>query len=257
MKKALFLGILLATLTSLLGEEEVQYRSLRVLCLGDAPPFEQEIRNGVRYELDPPEGSIPPASVMVTGLNTTDEKAGFRLQLGRLSESRQFKVGDEVPVLTLKNEEGETWFSSRLPDYPRTLLVMWRLKGEDWFKPRHLFLPDNANDSSVRVLNLTGQTMGIAFADQKVSAIPGKPVSLAFPSGASAEFAILYSQAGGGVRPCLQTLLQQSRNRSQQFFVYAADTAESRVPYKVTSLQDNYTMRTDLGPEPTQAKAED
>ena len=65
-------------------------RTLRVWPVGDAPPFMQEVRDGVRHELEPPPGSIPPRRVTV-GLadqpGQEEQAAELRLMLGRLGEA--------------------------------------------------------------------------------------------------------------------------------------------------------------------------
>ena len=48
-------------------------RNLRILPVGESPPYRQEIRDGVRYELPPPPGSVPPMEVSFVASET--EKA--------------------------------------------------------------------------------------------------------------------------------------------------------------------------------------
>jgi hypothetical protein len=80
MRSLLFLLPLLAGLAA---AQEAPTASLRLLALGELPPFRQEIRDGVRRELDPPAGSVPPR-MLEAGLPAAaeqDAKApAFRLQ---------------------------------------------------------------------------------------------------------------------------------------------------------------------------------
>ena len=48
-----------------LGQEKNGPRELRLLPVGDMPPFRQEIRDGVRYELEPDPGSEPPQMISI------------------------------------------------------------------------------------------------------------------------------------------------------------------------------------------------
>ena len=58
-------------------------RQVRFLALGELPPFQQEIRAGVRYELEPPPDSIPPREVMLGFGGEKSEPTPLRL--GQLS----------------------------------------------------------------------------------------------------------------------------------------------------------------------------
>ena len=91
-------------------------RTLRLLAVGDAPAFSQEIRDGVRHELPPPEGSVPPSRVELSAANSdgeeqkseyelkSEETPGLRLKLNQVS--RRLKVPEaEVVVRLLDGKE--------------------------------------------------------------------------------------------------------------------------------------------------------
>ena len=59
-------------------------RTLRFLPCGDMPPFRQEIRDGVRYELEAEPGSVPPYQIQVP--LGEDKMLNTTLTLGSLSE---------------------------------------------------------------------------------------------------------------------------------------------------------------------------
>ncbi|MEM9237940.1 MAG: hypothetical protein AAGB14_14295, partial [Verrucomicrobiota bacterium] len=66
-----FLFLLLMLPGSLTWAEEGEEtkpppRQMRLLTVGERPPFRQEIRDGVRYELPPPPGSLPPVELEVS-----------------------------------------------------------------------------------------------------------------------------------------------------------------------------------------------
>ena len=65
--------------------EEAAMHRLRVLAVGDPPPFVQEVRDGARREVAPPEGSIPPRSVTAGG-------EPLRIRLGRPSSAVMLPV---------------------------------------------------------------------------------------------------------------------------------------------------------------------
>ncbi|MCU0751303.1 MAG: hypothetical protein MUF13_17325, partial [Akkermansiaceae bacterium] len=65
------------------GKPAEARRQARFLAIGDSPPYAQEIRDGVRYELEPPADSIPPRQVTTSA----DGQAAstVELRLGRIS----------------------------------------------------------------------------------------------------------------------------------------------------------------------------
>jgi hypothetical protein len=242
MKKAmtksllLFLGLVLPATVSA-QDEETSPQTLRILTLGDAPPFTQEVRDGVRYELDPPEGSVPPPKVTLHGVSIEKGPPALFLPLGNPSADLTFVAGEDAK-LVLKTEEGEEWLTTSVPTQKKSLLVVWRDSSDDWSKPRHLFLSDDAESDSVRILNLCSRNLGTFFGEQKVKLSPGEPVVLDSPEEEAANFAIVYPDKKGQAKPCLSTRLQKDATLSRQYFIYAADGKTSRIPVKVTALTE-------------------
>ena len=81
----LLLAVLLAPPLSAQNPEEKTRqprRQARFLAIGDSPPFAQEIRDGVRYELEPPPDSIPPRQVSVSLEGEAASTVDLRLHRG-------------------------------------------------------------------------------------------------------------------------------------------------------------------------------
>ena len=72
--------------------KNVSGRQVRLLALGELPPFQQEIRDNVRYELEPPAGSIPPREVMLGFGGKASEPMPLRLGHAFLRISRQTEI---------------------------------------------------------------------------------------------------------------------------------------------------------------------
>ena len=134
------------TIFSTSADEEKESHLFRVLPLGNHPPFRQEVRDGVRYELDPPAGSVPPAKVEVVtgepdGVESDGKLLPFRLRLGSPSPVRLIKVG-ETRSIGLIEDDGGPWTRLPMARGPRTLAVAWRGADTDWRAPKLIALTD-------------------------------------------------------------------------------------------------------------------
>ena len=237
MKSLLLLVPLLAALAS---AQEAPTASLRLLALGELPPFRQEIRDGVRRELDPPEGSIPPRT-LEAGLPATAEKdakaPGFRLQLGMLGlPAKVFPVDAKVKLRD--SEQGE-WAVIPCPAGARTLAVLWR-KGDSWKKPEVLALPDLAPDHdprTFRFVNVAPQTVGVVFGEKRFQLEAGKTLSLTLPDGAKAvSVSVLFAGPGGALKPCFSGMAEPRKGSATQYFIHRADGESPRRPVNVTPV---------------------
>ena len=94
-------------------------RSLRLLPLGEPPPFRQDVRDGVRYELEPDPGSVPPRQVV---LGEGDTITTIRLNLGRASEPIKLPVGTAPATLrsVALSPDAPTapWLTLQPPEHP-------------------------------------------------------------------------------------------------------------------------------------------
>lgn len=237
MKVLLFLLPFLAGLAS---AQEPAAASLRLLALGELPPFRQEIRDGVRRELDPPEGSLPPR-ILEAGLPSEAEKdakaPAFRLQLSTASlPAKVYPVDGKV---TLRDPEKGDWVKVPCPPGARVMAVLWR-PGDSWDKPEVLALPDlkaDHNPRTFRFVNVAPRTVGIVFGDKRYQLQAGKDLSLTLPEGArGASVSVLISGPGGQLSPCFSGMAEPRPGSATQFFIHRADGESPRRPVKVTPV---------------------
>ncbi len=87
---------------------------LRVLVVGDPPPFVQEVRDGARREIPPPAGSIPPRVVTVPQADEVD-RAPLRIRLGQSSPPVMLPFPRDGRI-EVKSEAGAKWLD--LPLHP-------------------------------------------------------------------------------------------------------------------------------------------
>lgn len=219
--------------------------TLRILPLGDPPPYIQEVRGGVRHEVPAEEGTIPPRNIVVASADpkqadrSEEEKKELplRLRLGVPTPELVFPL-PETRTIEAKLESGDSWLRIPLSKSGSTLALVWR-GGKDWFKARALPLPDEGKAGDFRFINVTAKPMAVVWGEQKLKLNPGTTMIRRMPDGARTQnVSILYPAAEGGLKPCFTSQVESLAGARHLFVIYAADGKESRMPVKVLSLDD-------------------
>ena len=219
-------------------------RELRILALGDLPPFRQEIRGGVRYELEPPPGSIPPREVLVgAGDKAAGDKAagektagGVRLTLGRVSRSLKVPAGAGPLVLRRKDDaaDAKPWVRITRPEMGNFLVLLWRdRKAGSWDTARALVLPDTAPRGSVTFLNVASGPVAVALGTQQFVLPPGKPARRRLPAAKPISLQVGLSDRKGAVKRKLSRSLEQLAGERSLVLVYRSDGEGTRNPIGV------------------------
>ncbi len=246
-------ALLAALLAGIAGAQEkpVETHALRLLPLGNRAPFRQEIRDGVRHEIDPPEGSLPPREVSAgaaagDGEPSADSGEGARLRLGEASAVIPIPMtGDPPtlpPVVIRDKEANRIWLKPRLAGGPASMVLVWR-SGKTWSQVRSLALDDSpaaVPQGSCRVVNVAATEVGVVWGKQRYRLLPGKSMLLRFAVDRPREqLGILYPDAKGALVPAISTTVDAEARTRRQFFVYRADRAEARRPIQVLQLADD------------------
>lgn len=211
-------------------------RHVRFLPVGDLPPYRQEIRDGVAYELEPPPGSIPPRQVMV-GFGD-EKKDAVPLLLGRVTEPLS-APGGEGPMQVRKldeSPEAEPWMKVDRPESGDFLVLLWRDSSKgDWSKARSLVLPDSPESAPagrVRIINLSPVPVAVVFGGEKIKLEAGKFYQRSVPVGKDNEFQLgAVTHAGDLDRFHAGSIFQNAGERSL-VVIYRADGVQPRRPLK-------------------------
>src|SRR5688500_2308483 len=112
------------------SQPESPKHSLRILAIGDPPPFVQQVRDGVRYEVPPPPETIPPRNLVlsVPVKDNKIEKAeplSARLRLSQITTPMVMSMPESKQV-SLKTDTGSPWLDVPLQQGPSTLAIVWR-----------------------------------------------------------------------------------------------------------------------------------
>ncbi|MGC4013480.1 MAG: hypothetical protein QM755_03020 [Luteolibacter sp.] len=232
------------------GKDAPKPHQLRFLAVGDPPPFVQEVRDGARYEVPPPEGMIPPRALVIPVEPPPAEKKAepvklpLKLRLGQMSSLVEMALPDNR-LVQLNREGGGRWLEFQVPTTTKTAtLVLLCRDARTWDKPRALILPDDAEqrkEGSVHFSNLSATPIALALGNEKLRIDPGKTVTrIMSPGGPAQPLDIRYPSANGSLLPCLTTQLEGSRGGVRRIIIYTADGAKPRSPVKVFQLEESF-----------------
>lgn len=244
--------LLLLSSLLLAQEEKVPPRTLRLLAVGDAPPFRQEIRDGVRYELEPPEGSVPPNRIELRYGEEKGEEMRFVL---KRTTSRV-----ELPgaALALRIYAGEDlWHTLNLPEGGDYLAVLVRdPEKQSWVSALSLLVPDGGarfGDGDVRFINLTGVPIGFEMSEgARFPVASGKVVTQRLGEHPGAPTKAFYQDPKRGWRRFWSSALVQNRGERSTVLSYRADGESPRRPVKLIALREKVNPLKPKPPEPPQ-----
>jgi hypothetical protein len=227
---------------------------MHVLAVGDDPPYRETYRDGVRVQLPPPPGSVPPrdmtlASSVPAGGNdgqAADESAAetgepqplgdLRPRLGYLSPP--FEVGPGPRRITFRPAEGAAWLAVEAPERGDFFVIAWRRSGaESWENPRHLVVPAPPEPGRITFLNVAPVDTAVNFGDQKFGLKPGKLVVHTLPPGDPVALAVAVRDAEGRTLRVHQSAVEHGRAETTWVVVRRADGREPRRPVKVEKLR--------------------
>ena len=232
---------------TILAQEKPKPHLLRVLAIGDPPPFVQEVRDGARYEVAPPEGAIPPRSLLIpvkvsTVKDAEPVKLPLRLRLGQVSQPIELPLQDGREI-QINREQGSKWLALKIPPAAASLALVCR-GPRNWDEPRAIILADDPTqrtEGSVHFANVSGLTVGIVLGTEKIRLDPGNVFSRSISlNGPAQPLTISYAAAGGGLETCLSSLLEGTRNGVRRIIIYTADGLKPRSPVKVFQLEETF-----------------
>lgn len=213
-------------------------RQVRFLALGELPPFQQEIRDNVRYELEPPAGSIPPREV-VLGIGGKNPEP-MPLRLGQITQPTKVPAGSGPLVLGRREDakDAEPWLSLTRPEAGDFLVLLWRdAKQGTWEKVQSLVIPDdavNAAAGSVRYINVSPASVGLVIGGEKLLLEAGKWFTRTVPVGVEQPFEVLIPDSTGSPKRLHSGVVLQNPGERSLVLIYFADGVGHRRPVKVS-----------------------
>lgn len=240
MKFLLHSLLLLLTFGFANAQEKPTERQIRFLAIGDMPPFRQEIRDGVRYELEAEPGTLPPRLIEIP--LGEEKKLETTLSLGAFSPS--VKLPSAAGSLTLRKKQGEAvteWHKLSIPENGDWLVVLWRDPQKNtWDAARSAVITDDLVTfpaGSVRLINALPTTARFVFTDQSMDLKAGGMKVLPLPQ-ATTPVQISVLDAEQQWRIVYQSAISQNPGERGNVILYRADGVSPRNPVKVLNLRE-------------------
>ena len=217
-------------------------RHVRFLAMGDSPPFRQEIRDGVRYELDPPPDSIPPRQV-IPGFGKETAEA-LDLRLGRISALAKVPAGEATLDLRAFGQapDAAPWVSLKTPASGDFLVFLFRNPAKPtWKDAVSLIVPDGAAGApagTLRIVNLFPLSIRIMWGGETVILPAGKTILRTVKPGSEIPFQILVADATGSMKRYYSSSVTQNQGERGLVTIYRADGEDPRRPLKVAMLRE-------------------
>lgn len=208
--------------------------AMRILAVGNRAPFRQEVRGGIRHEVDPPEGSLPPAAVHVFAPSGGKESPNseVRLRLGEVSSPLRFPVPESGRV-RLRDSGNQTWLEPAVLPGGATLVIAWKT-GPTWNQVVSLSLDDSAAafpEGACRVINASHVEIGVVFGSSRYRLPPGKSCVLALePEASAAMMEILHADPRGALKAAFSTTVSRDPAIRRQWIVHRSDQQGARRP---------------------------
>lgn len=220
--------------------DKLPARSVRILPVGEMPPFRQEIRDGVRYELEPPPGSIPPREIFLR-FGEGDDGSPVTLQLGRISAAAPLPGG--AGSLTLgRIGLASPWLSLQRPEEGDVLVILWRdPASKTWDRARGLVVPDGtaaAPPGSVHLLNLSETPVAVVLDSEKIALPAHRSIQRRFEPGKDRSLQVGLPDGKGGLRRFHASSLAVNHGERTWILVFRADGVAPRNPVKVSVLRE-------------------
>ncbi|MGJ8698327.1 MAG: hypothetical protein ACSHYF_18575 [Verrucomicrobiaceae bacterium] len=224
------------------GQDAPPKGYIRFIALGDAPPYKDELVDGVRVEQPAPEGSLPPKDLTVSGAG---ENGALSLRLRQMT--KYVEVQDRTKSVGLFKGEvgaGDPWVTSPGPAVPSTCVIVRspRERKLSWNDVRKVTLKDDLASfpvESIRLVNMSTSTVAIKIGDGKAFAVgPGRVKVLkqgdGVKVGGDTMVAIAQKKADGSYQKVFNNALQlYSRNRIN-LFAYNEDGVDARGRIKLS-----------------------
>lgn len=235
-----FLAVMVAPVW---GQEDTDSAKgwLRILPVGDAPPFIQEVRGGVRQQLAAPEGALPPRELVVPvrkGQKDGEEK--LRLHLGRVSQAFLVSSGPLLLSDGQNADDPEGWTKIKMPKRSAALAVMFRdPSGKSWESVRSIVLPDDATSfpaGRVRFVNASPFLVNVSFQGKNVVMKPGKVLVRRPAAGGVIKdepLQVVVRDVKGQTKRIFDSAISQSPGERTNVIIHWADGEKPRRPARV------------------------
>lgn len=229
-------------------------RLLRIVPLGEAPPFEFQVVGGQRVQKEPPRGSIPPREVQLGDAEGKDVGGPIRLGLDRVSASLPVAAGSaRLHEVGPDGRSERPWVTLEVPDGTRhAMALLWRDPArQSWETARSLVLTDDVASfpaGMIRFVNVSPWSVEIERGGKKIPLPAGKVVTQRGNQAGEEPVKIALQDRSGNWRAMFHQVVPLGAGERSSVLVYRADGQRPRRPVKVLVLTERAVL-----PEPPKA----
>lgn len=205
--------------------EKKRDRALRILSVGQEPPWREVIQGGRRVQVAPPEGSMPPGRLQLSNEEGAELGESIALRMNQISSVIPVSPGG-LPLHAVGDGgfDPKAWCTLNFPSVPAGLAILWRdpAKGKWTSGCKGLFLRDDLGSGGfpagrVRIVNVSKFALGLQFGSEKGLLKPGQNIIRAGKSGVFDKVPIELSvkdRSGRWVKVLSQQINQRPEHRT-------------------------------------------
>jgi hypothetical protein len=225
--------------------QDVPVHRFRILAVGDSPPFVQEVRDGARYEVAPPKGSLPPRELKVPSFTKSNppKDEAVRIRLGRMSDEFAIPAVEGQKPIELKTSEGGKWLQLSPRPGGVSLALAWR-GGRDWTQAAQLEIPQERLDrmaATVHIANVTQVPVAVIIGTERIRLNPRKSFTRVLKVGSTPlPIEVLSTDFKGRISSILASTIEPITPGFRVIAIYQADGVKPRTPVKVVQIEEPF-----------------
>lgn len=204
-------------------DERKRDRALRVLAVGQEPPWREVIQGGRRVQVTPPLGSLPPGRLQLSNARGAELGEAIGLRLNQISSVISVNSGTHpLHAVGAGGLDPKPWHKLKFPNMAAGLAILWRdpAKGKWTDGCKAMVLRDDLTGfpaGRIRIVNVSKYSLGLKFGTEKGLLKPGQVLLRAGKSGAFSKVPLELSvkdKSGRWVRVISQEINQRSEQRT-------------------------------------------
>ncbi len=203
--------------------ERKRDRALRILAVGQEPPWREVIQGGRRVQVAPPLGALPPGRLQLSNAQGIELGEALAVKLNQISSVMSVNPGNH-PLHAVGNVglEPKPWYNLKFPNMAAGLAILWRdpAKGKWTDGCKGMVLRDDLTGfpaGRIRIVNVSRYSLGLKFGTEKGLLKPGQILLRAGKSGSFSKVPLELSvkdKSGRWVRVISQEINQGPEHRT-------------------------------------------
>ena len=228
-------------------EDEKRNRALRILAVGQEPPWREVIQGGRRVQVPPPVGSLPPGRLQLSNAEGVELGEAVGVKLNQFSNIMPVSPGTH-PLHAVGDGgfDPKPWYKFKFPSVTAGLAILWRDPKEGkWTNGcQGILLRDDLGGfpaGRVRIVNVSKYPLGLTFGTERGLLKPGQVIMRAGKSGTFSkmplELSVKDGKTGRWVRALSQEINQKSTERTH-IVLYTTDGEAPARPVSAVVLRE-------------------